>query len=308
MFLYTCKVKGVYISMSNNIGYYQYREQQNPKNSGSAIWAGLLVQGAVAPCLSQIVGKPVLKNMHNISDSFSTAEKNQIRNAIYDMLEKTKLKEKGVSVVEIPKSARNPQNFTEKLMSKTNPIWQIMEGNNAGFFNKDVKGFRIFINNKEYLIKKNSVCLPEGKLLPCGFHELGHAMNYNFSKFGKALQKFRPVAMALASAIGLYSIFTTSTPKQGNKDLTTGEKTKNFIRENAGKLSFLAFTPILIEEGMATIKGQKWANKLLDKNLAKQVFKGNKIAYLSYLGTAIATGVATWAGVKIKDHLNKKSA
>ena len=131
-----------YISMSNNIGYYQYREQQNPKNSGSAIWAGLLVQGAVAPCLSQIVGKPVLKNMHNISDSFSTAEKNQVRNAIYDMLEKTKLKEKGVSVVEIPKSVINFQNLGEKLLSKTNPICQIMEGNNAGFFNI-VNSFRV---------------------------------------------------------------------------------------------------------------------------------------------------------------------
>lgn len=296
------------MSMSNNIGYYQYREQHKPKNSGSAIWAGLIAQGAVATTLSSMIGKPIITNMHKVSDSFSAQEKSQVKNAIYEMLEKTKLKEKCVSVVEIPKSAITPQNFTEKLMSKINPICQIMEGNNAAFFNKDMKGFRIFINNKEYLIKKNTVWLPEGKLLPCGFHELGHAMNYNFSKIGKFLQKSRVSGMILASAIGLYSIFTTSTPKHGNKELTTGEKTKNFIRENAGKLSFLAFAPILIEEGMATLKGQKWANKLLDKNLAKQVFKGNKIAYLSYLGTAIATGVATWAGVKIKDHLNKKSA
>lgn len=311
MFLYTCKVKGVYISMSNNIGYYQYREQHNPKNSGSAIWAGLIAQGAVATTLSSMIGKPIITNMHKVSDSFSAQEKSQVKKAIYDMLEKTKLKEKGVTITEIPRVKMDFKNVGEQLNWKVSmgPILQIMGGNNAGFFNKVKKeGPLFYVNNKVFSLKNNSVWLPEGKLLPCGFHELGHAMNYNFSKIGKFLQKSRGLGIILASAIGLYSIFTTSTPKHSDKELTTGEKTKNFIRENAGKLSFLAFAPMLIEEGMATLKGQKWANKLLDKNLAKQVFKGNKIAYLSYLGTAIATSVATWAGVKIKDHLNKKSA
>ena len=184
----------------------------------------------------------------------------------------------------------------------------IINGNNAGFFSKVIQeGPLLTHKNKTFYMKNNSVLLPQKKLLPVGFHELGHAMNYNFSKIGKLLQNSRKISKPLAVIIGLYSLLTTTTPKSKYRNLTTGEKTTNFIRENAGKLAFLAFTPMLIEEGMATLKGQKWANKLLDKDTAKQVFKCNKTAYLSYLGAATFMGLGVWAGVKIKDTLCKKS-
>ena len=66
--------------------------------------------------------------------------------------------------------------------------------------------------------------------------------------------------------------------------------------------------PTLGEEAMASIRGVKLANKVLDANLAKHVAKGNCIAYMSYLGGAIALGLAAFAGVKIKDHFIEKKA
>lgn len=53
---------------------------------------------------------------------------------------------------------------------------------------------------------------------------------------------------------------------------------------------------------------QKLANKLLSPEMAKIVSKGNKVAYLSYLGTAACLGLGAWAAVKVKDMIvNKKS-
>lgn len=197
----------------------------------------------------------------------------------------------------------------------------VRTGNNAFFSPKDIKLPKITLKeflelsksgNKELLnqkmkdlgvfIKGNTVILPENKLLPAGFHELGHAMNYNLSKFGKILQKCRPVAMLGPTILGIYAAVTKkSKPSEENGELNGRQKTNNFIRNNAGKLAFLATTPMLIEEGMATLKGQKFAKKLLTPELAKKVFKGNAIAYLSYLSVGLLSALAVRTAVKIKD-------
>ena len=91
-----------------------------------------------------------------------------------------------------------------------------------------------------------------------------------------------------------------------NKELTKGEKVKNFIRNNAGKLSFAAMLPILFEEGMATYKGQKLADKLLTKDMAQIASKGTKVAYLTYILTALSLATTSFATVKIKDYLVAK--
>ena len=85
-----------------------------------------------------------------------------------------------------------------------------------------------------------------------------------------------------------------------------GEKVKNFIRNNAGKLSFAAMLPILLEEGMASYKGEKLANKLLSKDMAKIVSKGNKFTYLTYIIGALSIATTSFATVKIKDYLVAK--
>ena len=60
---------------------------------------------------------------------------------------------------------------------------------------------------------------------------------------------------------------------------------------------------------MATIRGQKLANKILSPDLAKHVMKGSGVCYLSYLGAAAAVAVGSYAAVKIKDYLvNRKQA
>lgn len=64
--------------------------------------------------------------------------------------------------------------------------------------------------------------------------------------------------------------------------------------------------PILLEEGMASYKGEKLANKLLSKDMAKIVSKGNKFTYLTYIIGALSIATTSFATVKIKDYLVAK--
>ncbi|MBQ2611149.1 hypothetical protein IJF81_02015, partial [bacterium] len=85
-------------------------------------------------------------------------------------------------------------------------------------------------------------------------------MNANLSKFGKILQKCRPMALL---AIPVSQIALWKTKKAPGEEPKNGlDKTTTFIKNNAGKLTFLAFLPTLLEEGLASVKGNKLAKKL----------------------------------------------
>ena len=107
--------------------------------------------------------------------------------------------------------------------------------------------------------------------------------------------------------VGIYgAISTKSKSKEEGAELTNVQKTNNFVRDNAGKIAFGLSLPMLIEEAMASIKGQKFANKLLDKNLANRVLKANLVAYSSYLLVGIAGALGCTCAVKLKDHFVAK--
>ena len=57
---------------------------------------------------------------------------------------------------------------------------------------------------------------------------------------------------------------------------------------------------------MASIRGCKWANSNLPKELAKKVLKTNLGAYTSYLGAALSLALTAFSAVKIKDYFGKK--
>ena len=60
---------------------------------------------------------------------------------------------------------------------------------------------------------------------------------------------------------------------------------------------------------MATIRGNGLTKEILSSNGAQQVCKGNKLAYLSYLASAIGAGFSAYAATKIKDYfVDKKNA
>ena len=204
----------------------------------------------------------------------------------------TGLAAKGVNIQYL----KEPAIKSKKFFPIKNIIKQIKLGFNAAYC-------PLGIPNK---VRANTILMPEKGVPFLAFHEIGHAMNFNLSKASKALYYVARYAPQIAPLIALYGILTTKSENKDGKELTKGQKINNFIRNNAGKLAFGAMVPQLIEEGLATIKGQKLANKMLSPELAKTVLKGNATCYLTYLLGAIGIGVGSWAAVKIKDKLVEK--
>jgi len=259
------------------------KTEKHFKESAIAITAGIATSVAISP-----LGKLAMNKVSKIYD-LPQDQIDLMKSKLDEAITKTGLDKKGVTLNYIP--TEKAGGFSLKDLIIQNPLKQLKEGKNA-FFNP--------LDNKIYL--------PENKLTGTGFHEIGHAMNKNFSKVGKILQKVRPIGLILAGIPMILGAFSTTKKAEEGKELSTGNKVTNFIRNNAGKLSFAALLPILAEEAMATIKGEKLAKELLKPDLAKTVLKGNRLAYLSYVVTAVGGAMSAWAAVKIKDKLVAKKA
>jgi len=118
-------------------------------------------------------------------------------------------------------------------------------------------------------------------------HELGHATNFAKKGFMFALQKMRVCGMYAPMAVAALNSLSGSR-KDGKK---------NFIERNAGKIGFLAMLPTIIEEGAASIRGIKAAEKRLGKTVKLGALKRNYFfAWMTYLlagfGVAVATKLA----------------
>lgn len=215
-----------------------------------------------------------------------------IREAGEKAIEMTGVKGKGVNINWIPSNGKN-YSFIEKIKLMANPLRMhetIEAGLNAGFQP---------LSNR-IIVSKDKNCFTV-------FHEIGHSINFNNSKFWKGIQKMRMPAMALASLPMLYGAFSKESKAKDGEELTFAQKTNNFIRNNAGKISFATMLPVLAEEGMASIRGCKLANSLLPKGLAKNVAKGNALAYLTYLGSAAGLALGAYVAVKVKDAIVNKT-
>lgn len=154
--------------------------------------------------------------------------------------------------------------------------------------------------NAAFVPNSNQILVNTEKMSAASLHEMGHALN-KFSKIGKILQKCRPIQL-LALPILAVAAFK---PKKADGEKANGviDKTTTFIKNNAGKLTFATFLPILVEEGMASIKGAKLAKPHLSADMLKQLNKLNGKAFLTYLGVAVATSLTATAASWIHDKI-----
>lgn len=154
--------------------------------------------------------------------------------------------------------------------------------------------------NAAYLPHTKTVVLSGEKMGLTAFHEAGHAINANASKIGKALQACRGTSL-LSIPISLIAVLKR--PKmEGEKPEGAVDKATTFVKKHAGKLTFATFLPMLIEEGMASIRGCKMA-KLVSPEIFKATCKVNGLAYLTYLGVALAAGIGVAVARNIRDKI-----
>lgn len=279
------------------------QEQKYKKPSVGAIIGGV-VAGSTVKSLSSLphhlISPPIMQKMVKLSNSLSADEFTQVEKAVVDTIKNSGLEAKGVSIIKA--TAENADEIT-KIMEK-----EIDKGV-LKFLPKKIKEFigRIFTwqmsvgKNACYTSASKKIIMPEKELGLALFHEAGHAMNANLSKFGKILQKCRPMHFL---ALPIAMIALCKTKKAPGEEPKNGlDKATTFVKNNAGKLTFAAFIPVLLEEGLATLKGNKFAKQLLSPDLAKKVTKTNALGFSTYLLLATLNGLGIFLGTKVKDSI-----
>lgn len=288
------------MEVSQNLNNTYSLKDNSPKEKSSKT----NIKAAALGTIGGLAGGSIAQNICALSAAGVVAATSKLGNLPQDTidiihaasekaLELGEVKNKGVSFEWLKQSGKK-LNLFEKFKIISNPariLEAIQEGLNAGY------------------ARNNKIYMPENKVSFLAFHEIGHSINFNNSKFWKGMQKLRMPALALASLPMIYGAISKESKAENGKELNKKQKINNFIRNNAGKLSFATMLPVLAEEGMATIRGQKLANQLLPKNIARKVLKGNAVAYTSYLITALGFAAAAYTAVKVKDaFVNKRDA
>ena len=121
-------------------------------------------------------------------------------------------------------------------------------------------------------------------------HELGHAINANSFKGAKylcpALRAIPLVGAVVIPAIAMWKAFSN--------------KENSFIKDNAGKITFLSFLPMIGEEALASARALK--NSIAAK-ASKTVIQNQKkafgLALSTYGAAAVLAGLTSAACVKL---------
>lgn len=213
-----------------------------------------------------------------------------INKGVDKALENFKLPSKGVGIIGI--NANTPTNpafdkLPKWLKSVLDPMVDIKAGRNAVFFPNINK---IFINREKFGVGT--------------FHEMGHAVNHNFSKFWGGMQKLRVPCMTLGGLLGTVALLKRK-KVEGEEPKGFFDKTTTFIKNNVGKLTLATFVPIVAEELMATYRGNKMAKKVLSPELFKKVQKTNRFGAITYIAVGVGAALAAVVGSKVRDAIAK---
>ena len=305
------------INNYNNVNFQAKKKKENdPNKVGFKTMALAYAGGSMADFMTRYayqvtIGNSFLQGITAVKPDAA----NNIGEILKDGIRYTHLDKKGFELVDLAKCA-NPEEATkvaEKLLRK-----EYASDKFANFLLKNpftrVKQEKALLgeakmfghgNNAAVFLNTNKMVINSEKIGYAGFHEIGHALNRNFSKLGRALQKIR-VPMQLVPGVLLTTALLTNKRTEENKPQNFWQKTTQFVKNNVGKLTTLTFVPTIIEELMASHKGMKLAKGMLDKNQLKQVAKTNIFGALSYIGAAIAVGFAANVANKIRDSIVEK--
>lgn len=281
------------------------QEQEYKKPSTGAIIGGVLAGSAVNSLVCvphKLVTPLILEKMSEISRNLSADEFSQVEKAVDDTIKNSGLADKGVSIIKA--TAKNADEINKIITQEIDKgVFKFLPTKVKEFFGKIFTSQMASGKNACYTFKSKKIIMPEKELSLAFFHEAGHAANANLSKFGKALQKSRPLAILALPIAAIALLKTKKVP--GEKPKNKIDKTTTFIKENAGKLTFAAFLPTIMEEGIATLKGNKFAKQLLSTDLAKKVSKTNALGFSTYLLLATLSGLGIYLGTKVKDAIAK---
>lgn len=301
------------VSNVNNIG---------EKNAG--VLDGILVNGLGGTVATYAIGQTFSPISKMINKGISADKIEILNNAFDSTFERTGMAKKGVTVLradntkgctdllnKIGEHAKNNKivAFIRKFVPDKNAFDEAISSrarNKIGAAINSVKDGR----NAFYTPDAKIIMLPQkgkGPQLSC-FHELGHSLNHLSSKFSNILRKTRQPSVLLGIAL---TISALSLKSEKNAVDENGEKKKGvrqFIKNNVGIIAAASYLPTVIEEGLASLKGQKLAKDALKSapDLLKKVRLSNLAGFGSYVAMAVATGLVAELAVKVKDKAQKE--
>ncbi len=296
-------------------------------NTIGAVVAGGVASRAVSNSINAVVNAPAMNGMRQANKGLPVdALRAGIKDAFYneaklntavgggakllDLVDHQKLPNLGEVVInglsetqlsQLPESSANliksmRANLVLPKSLKNSRIGDIMSVGMARMLEQG--------RNAIFLPKTNEVAVNIEKLGTAAFHEMGHAVNHNFSKFWKSMQKLR---MPCGIAGGLFGTVALLKRKKVEGEEPKGffDKTTTFIKNNVGKLTLAAFAPIVAEELMATYRGNKMAKKVLSPELFKKVQKTNRFGAMTYIATGVGAALVAVVGSKVRDAIAK---
>lgn len=308
-------MKGNILNVSGNTG------STREKNVG--VLHGVLVNsigGAAATCVSS----PFFSILKKINNGVPNDKFEILNNAFDSAFEKSGIAKKSVTVLRADDAKGRAEFFnkmSEYIKSKKLAVFIKKFARDKNSFDESVSlavknRFEPTINivkegkNAFYSPHAKTIVLPQkgkGLQLSC-FHELGHSLNHLSGKFLNILRKTRQPAILLGLALTI-SALTLKSEKNAVDE--NGEKKKGvrqFIKNNVGIIAAASYLPTVLEEGLASLKGQKLAKDALKSapDLLKKVRLNNLAGFGSYVAMAAATGLVAELAVRVKDKVQKE--
>ncbi len=160
--------------------------------------------------------------------------------------------------------------------------------------------------NASFISKNRTVYLNKNLVAP-GFHELAHAKDFLSGFLPKMQITEKYLGRTFGVILPIFAVCTKTKQEKPNKSLSSIDKTINFIRNNAGKLTFLAIIPKITAEASANYQGNKFAKEVkLPNEILKIVKRTHRLSNISYFIGGLSLALSSTIAVKTKDLLASK--
>ena len=237
--------------------------------------------------IPKLINLPVRSQGIKICESVTANENASFNNAALKMLEDSGAKAKGAEIFNISKE--NKSVTEDLLLNIPKKLLNLVEEGKNAFYHRPSK--KIIISDKAQIYT---------------MHKIGHAINYNVSKFGKVLTACRPKQGLFLAPFMLTALIKTK-KEEGEKTEGFWDKTTTFIKNNIGKITFISFLPTLFDETVASLRAHSFAKKHLSPDLVAKQAKMLGWAGSTYYIAAISASLLAYLSVKVKDMLIHKT-
>lgn len=306
------------INFNNNLRCkYSFKKQQSDEEkvkkrqnilssllSSALVIADYYIVANIPPKIS----KSIIKKMININKSLSSSQVKSFEKAFDKAFKKSKLDEFGVSIFKCNDLKIDMYNIKEHIKKNITSKW-LKKDSLETYYNTILEHMKS--DNSCYTFFDKTIYTSKNTRLSL-FHEMGHAYNHNKTIFARALQKSRMLYQFLIVPISFTSICLATNEKNSQQKENKSKlnslllKLQNSFVKLSPLILFSSFLPMLIEEGLASLQGQKFAKNVLDKNIYSKVKHTNFLGFLTYLFLASFSSIVLWISLKIKNRFLDK--